>query len=80
MGINEFFYILARYTGYFAISLISVSIVSVLASLQPLFVLVYGILLSFYFPKILKEQVSPEIMVQKVAAIVLLTLGLILLT
>ena len=76
MGINESLYVLARYTGYFAISLIPVGIVSVLAGFQPLFVLIYGIVLSFWFPKIIKEIINKKILAQKVISIVLMIVGL----
>ena len=44
MSINEGVYLLSRYTGYFALSLVSASIVNVLGGFQSLFVLIYGVL------------------------------------
>lgn len=76
MGINESFYLLARYTGYFAISMISVGLVSVLSGFQPLFVLIYGIILSLWFPHVIKEVISKEAVGLKVSAIALMILGL----
>jgi drug/metabolite transporter (DMT)-like permease len=76
MGFNEFVYILSRYTGYFAISLISVGIVSILAGFQPLFVLLYGVILSVWFPHILKEIVNKKVITQKIISIVLMIVGL----
>jgi drug/metabolite transporter (DMT)-like permease len=73
--INELFYIAARYTAYYAISLISVSLVSILAGLQPLFVLLYGIILSFYFPNVLRETVTKKIIILKLISISALLLG-----
>lgn len=76
MTVNELVYILARYTGYFAISIISVGMVSILAGLQPLFVLIYGIILSLWFPKILKEVINKKVLSQKTISIILMFLGL----
>lgn len=75
IGINEFFYILARYTGYFAISLISVGLVSVLAGFQPLFTLIYGIILSLWFPYIVKEVITKKTLGLKLASILMIILG-----
>lgn len=75
LGINECFYILARYTGYFSISLISVGIVSVLAGLQPLFVLIYGIILSLWFPHILKEVINKKTLTLKIFSIIVIIIG-----
>jgi len=75
LGINELVYIFSRYTGYFAISLISVGIVSVIASLQPLFVLIYGIILSIWFPYILKEVITKKTISLKLLSIIIITIG-----
>lgn len=75
LGINEFLYIIARYTGYFAISLISVGIVSVLAGFQPLFVLIYGVILSLWFPRILKETINRKTLGLKFASIIMILIG-----
>jgi len=75
MGVNELVYVLARYTGYFAISLISVGIVSILGSLQPLFVLIFGIILSVWFPHITKEVISKKTLTLKFVAIVIMIVG-----
>lgn len=78
MGVNEFGYLIARYTGYFAISLVSVSLVSVLAGFQPLFVLLYGVILSLWLPKILKEVVTKKALTKKLASILFIFIGLYL--
>lgn len=76
MFINETVYILARYTTYFALSLITASIVNVLAGFQAVFVLMYGIILSIWFPQILKEIISKKIIFQKIISIVIIIAGL----
>lgn len=75
MGLNEAIYILARYTGYFAISLISVGLVSVLAGFQSLFGLIYGIILSIKFPYILREVITKKTLGLKITSIILIIIG-----
>ncbi len=78
LSLGEFIYILSRYTRYFAISLIAASIVSVLSGFQPFFVLVYGLLLSIYFPKAIKEVLSKGTLSLKIGATVSIFIGLYL--
>jgi drug/metabolite transporter (DMT)-like permease len=75
LTINELVYIVGRYTGYFAISLISVGLVSILAGLQPLFTLIYGIILSIWFPHIIKEVITKKTLGLKFTAIVIIIVG-----
>ncbi len=75
MGINETIYIFARYTGYFAISLISVGLVSVLAGFQALFGLIFGTILSIRFPYILKEVITKKTLGLKITSIILMITG-----
>lgn len=76
MAINEFIYVLSRYTGYFAISLISVSIVSVLSGFQSVFALIYGVALTLFLPKIIKEGISNKTLGIKIFSIAIMFLGL----
>lgn len=70
----------AGFLQNFAISLGSVSIVNALQGVQFLFLLLLTTTLSVYFPKVLKEKVTPKIIALKLSAIVLITIGLVLLT
>lgn len=74
--INDMVYIVSRYTGYFAISLISVGIVSILSGFQLVFVLLYGIILSLWFPYILKEVINKKVLFKKVVSIIFMFIGL----
>lgn len=62
----------------FALSLGSVSLVTSLTNFQPLFLLVFVILLSKFFPKLYQEKLSKKIIFVKAIAVVLLILGLYL--
>lgn len=76
MSVNEGFYISSRYTLYFALSLISASIVNILGGIQPLFVLIYGVILSLWFPHIIKEVITKGALGIKLASIIGMLLGL----
>lgn len=75
MSVNESVYVAARYTTYFALSLVSASIVNVLGGFQPFFVLIYGLVLSIFFPFILKETISKKVIGQKLISIALIFVG-----
>jgi drug/metabolite transporter (DMT)-like permease len=63
----------------FAISIGSVTIVNALQSVQFSFVLILTTFLSFKYPKLLKEAITANIILQKLAAICLVIVGLIIL-
>jgi hypothetical protein len=57
-----------------------VSLVSALSSIQPLFVLLFIVILSIFTPKILKEEIGKKTLLLKFIAIVLMITGAILVT
>jgi len=63
----------------YAIFLGSVSLVNALQGIQYVFLLVLGVFLSRKFPQIIKEQISEGALIQKIVAIILIGLGLIIL-
>lgn len=84
---NKYLYYSARLSGgvagllqNYAISLGSVTIVNAMQGTQYAILLVGTIVLSRYFPKVLKEEVSRPIILQKLFAIAMISAGLILLT
>lgn len=84
---NKFLYLGARVSGSlsgflqnYAISLGSVTIVNAMQGTQYALVLIGTIILSKYFPQILKEKVTRQILAQKILAIILITTGLVFLT
>lgn len=76
MSINEGIFVFSRYTAYFALSLVAASIVNVLGGFQSLFVLIYGIVLSLWFPQLLKEVIDKQTIGIKVVAIFGIIIGL----
>ena len=63
----------------YAIKLAPVSLVTVIGGLQAAFVFALAIMLSFKFPKILKEELNKKIIIQKSIAIILMIMGLMFL-
>ncbi len=55
---------------------VRVALVSALQSVQYVFILVFATLLSFLKPKLLSEQVSPRVILQKVLALISIAIGL----
>ncbi|OGE75130.1 MAG: hypothetical protein A3K06_02995 [Candidatus Doudnabacteria bacterium RIFCSPHIGHO2_01_52_17] len=84
---NKFLYYGARISGgvaglsqNYAIAMGSVIIVNALQGTQYAILLLMTATLSKYFPKVLKERFSAIILTQKISAIALITVGLVLLT
>ncbi|MEI7620127.1 MAG: EamA family transporter [Candidatus Falkowbacteria bacterium] len=70
--LGAFAFILQNY----AISLGSVAIVNALQGVQYAFLLAFGWLLSIFLPKLFKEDISPRTIIEKVLAIILISIGL----
>lgn len=70
---------LAFITLNWAISLGNVAMVNVLQGSQYLFLLLIVLIMSIEFPKIYKEELGREVLVQKVVGVVLVSLGLYIL-
>ncbi len=64
----------------YAISIGSVIIVNALQGFQFVFLLAMTGLISMYYPKILRERVTTPIILTKIAAIIIITTGLVLVT
>ncbi|MBI4050285.1 MAG: DMT family transporter [Candidatus Doudnabacteria bacterium] len=84
---NKVLYYGTRLTGglagllqNYAIAIGSVTIVNALQGTQYALLLLLTIGLSKFYPKILREKITPAILAQKIAAIVLISLGLVILT
>ncbi|MFH0932684.1 MAG: hypothetical protein V1819_04080 [bacterium] len=56
-----------------------VATINALAGIQYVFLFIFSIMLSFKFPKILKEEISKEVIIQKIVAILLIGGGLLVL-
>lgn len=71
-------FILQNWAVYLA-PLASVAIINALQGVQYVFLLIFTVFISLKFPKILKEEISKKILLQKIFAILLIGAGLALL-
>lgn len=76
---NESLYISGNYVAALVVVLIPVSLTLLMNSFQPLFVLVIGIILTFLFPKLKVEHVNSRNIPQKLIAIALTGIGVLML-
>lgn len=71
-GLGALAFVLQNY----AISFGSVAIINALQGVQYAFLLLFAWLLTLFYPKIIKEDISKKILWKKIGAIVLISLGL----
>lgn len=80
-AINEVFAVIAKLTLHFATLLAPLAAVFWIAEgFQPVFVLLFGIILTLFFPKIAREEIKRSSLIQKVGAITAMLIGTYLLT
>ena len=77
--VNEGLYIGGNLVFSFAYLLGPISLVLLVDSFQPIFVLAIGILLTLYFPTFAKEKIHAKHLLQKAAAIGIVIFGTYLL-
>jgi transporter family protein len=80
MSVSESLTALGILFSIIAMSIGYVTLVNALFSVQPFFVLLFTVLLSTFFPNILKEEINKSIIFLKVLAIILMFIGIILVT
>lgn len=73
---NEIIYTGGRIIGFYAATLAPLALISALGGTQSFFVLIYGLILSLWFPKIIKEDIKKSTLFIKFAAIILISIGI----
>ncbi len=73
--VNQTIYTVGLFFSYKAISLAPVALVSALGGVQPFFVLLFGVILSIWFPKIAQEDIRQSTLVIKVLSIIFIFIG-----
>jgi drug/metabolite transporter (DMT)-like permease len=76
ISLNEGFYIFARFCSFYAAVLAPISLVAVIGGTQPLFTLLYGIVLSVWFPKIISEDIRKATIALKLAVAAFMLVGI----
>jgi len=77
---NEFVNIFGVISFTIAASYGFISLVNALTSTQPLVVLIIAVLLSIFYPKIIKEEIDKSTLIQKTIAIICIIIGVILIS
>lgn len=72
---SESMYLLGNLTSSFAMMLAPVALVMVVGSYQPLFVLITGIVGTYFFPKFFDEKVGTKKLIQKVVSVIIIVIG-----
>lgn len=80
MTVNESFALLASLFITIAASSGFVTLVNALSSVQPFFVLFFAVVLSIFFPKVLKEEIGKSVILLKFVAMALMFTGAVLIT
>lgn len=65
-------------SSLYVISFIPVTLEESVSSFQPFFVLFYGIILSRFFPNLIKEKIDPKSIFKKIILFVMMILGIIM--
>lgn len=76
-GMNEVIYLSSRYSSFVALNFVPATIVSVLGGLNPVFVFLFGIILTKWFPQISKEIVNKKTIMVKLSSIFIILIGLL---
>jgi drug/metabolite transporter (DMT)-like permease len=76
---NEIIYIIGDGFSIYATLLAPIALVMTVNGFQPVFVFIFGIILTLFFPKIFQESLSRKILIQKISAIGIITIGTIIL-
>lgn len=73
--IGEGIYVAGALFSLLALSLADASIVSALLGLQPFYLFFYTIILSIFLPRIIEEEITKQVILIKIVAIVLMLIG-----
>lgn len=77
--LNEIIGLVAEVSLVFAVLLAPVFLVQSVSGLQPLFVFIFGVVLTLLFPKFVNESLQKKDLIQKILGIIVVTIGVYLL-
>ena len=77
VGMNEGLYLCARVLQFYAVLIGPTALVSVVGGIQPLFALIIGLAMSTWFPNVIKEDIKVRVVLYKLAAILVMFVGVI---
>lgn len=68
----------AQMSEVYAVTLVAVPLVNIISGIQPVLVLIFGFVLSVWFPHIIKEDIRKVVVVHKILSIAIILVGLYL--
>ena len=77
VGTNEVLYLAARGLLFYATLIGPTALVSVVGGIQPLFALITGVVMSIWFPEIIREDIKRGTLLLKLSAIAVILVGLV---
>lgn len=77
---NNLLSVIAEFSGFYAVSLAPVALVTVIGGSQSFFVLLYALILTIWFPKIIKEEIGKNTLIIKISAIIIMFAGIYLIS
>jgi drug/metabolite transporter (DMT)-like permease len=79
-GLEEFFNFIGAASATYAISLAPVTLVKGIGALQPMFVLLYAVILARFFPKVFSEHTNLKNLFKKGLLFAIMVIGVVLVT
>lgn len=70
--------LIAQMAENYAVTLVAVPLVNIVGGIEPLIIFVFGLLLTRFFPHLIKENVKKEVLFQKIFSIIIIFVGLYL--
>jgi len=80
ISLNESFNVIGVLSITIATAIGYVTLVNAMSSVHPFFVLLFAVILSIFYPRILKEEIGKSTILQKLIAIALMFTGAVLIT
>lgn len=74
-GLNEILAIIGNVVTNFAFLLAPITLVLLANAYQPIFVLIIGVILTIFFPKIITEKIHIKHLTQKIIAVIVMLIG-----
>jgi len=80
VSISEVLIIFAMFFATIAASIGYITLVSAVLAIEPFLVLLFAVILSIFYPSIIKEEIKKSVILVKISAIIMMFSGMILLT
>lgn len=76
--VNNLLGILAQMAEVYAVTLVAVPLVNLFGAIQPVLVIIFGLVLSIWFPQLIKEDIRKVVVFHKLVSVLIIFVGLYL--